>query len=97
MASILFKFVGICNSQFKCNYLKRQKHFLHSLFHFLNLHHILNILKKIVILRANVFPKLQTMKISLRPLAKKHRFRTRFDKEHAEASLKSCEISIRVL
>ena len=46
MARILFEVVRICNSQFKCNSLKEKKHFLHFLFHFLNLHHILNILKK---------------------------------------------------
>ena len=55
---------------------KRQT-FLSFLFHFCNLHEIL---KLIVI--AHVFPKLQTVKILVRPLSKKHRFRKRFDSQH---------------
>ena len=39
-----------------------------------------------MILIANVFPKLETVKILLRPLSKKRRFRTRFDSEHVKAS-----------
>ena len=34
----------------------------------------------------NVFPKLQTATIFVRPLPKKRRFRTRFDIEHVRAS-----------
>ena len=86
MASILFKFVRICNSQFKCNYLKNKKVFLNIMFHFWNLHQILNILKKKMIVIANEFPKLQTLKILVRPLSKKRLFRTRFDSEHVKAS-----------
>ena len=65
MASILFKVVRICNSQFKCNYLKNKKLFLNFLFDSWNLHQILNILREKMIIIANVFPKLQTMKIWL--------------------------------
>ena len=39
-------------------------------FHFRNLHQILNILKEKTIVIANVFPKLQIVKIFVRPLLK---------------------------
>ena len=72
MGSILFKAVRICNSQFKCNYLKNEKRFLNFLFHFWNLHESLNILeKKNMIIIANVFPKLQTVKNFVRRLSTK--------------------------
>ena len=85
-ASILSKVVRICNSQFKCNYLKNKKLFLNFLFDFWNLHQILKILREKMIIIANVFPKYQTVKILVRPLSKKRRFRTRFDSEHVKAS-----------
>ena len=53
--------------------------------------------EKNMLVTANVFRKLQTMKISVRPPAKKRRFRKRFEKEHANAFPKTCEISIRAL
>ena len=53
--------------------------------------------EKNMLVTANVFRKLQTMKISFRPPAKKRRFRKRFEKEHANAFPKTCEISIRAL
>ena len=87
MASILVKVVIICNSQFKCNSLKNKKLFLIFLLDFWNVHQILNILKKDIIVLADVFRKLETMKILVRPLSKKHRFRTRFDSEDVKASL----------
>ena len=86
MGSILFKIVRICNSQFKCNYLKNEKVLLNFAFHFWNLHQILKILKKRMILIANVFPKLQTLKILVRPQSKKQRFRTRFESQNVKAS-----------
>ena len=52
------------------NSLKNLKLFPNSLFHFWNLHQILNILKKRMIVIANVFPKLQTVEILVRPLSK---------------------------
>ena len=52
------------------NSLKNQKLFPNFLFHFWNLHQTLNILKKMMIVTANVFPKLQSVKILLRPLFK---------------------------
>ena len=90
MASIVFKVVRTCNSQFKCNYLKNDKLFLKFLFHFLNLHQILNISKEKMIVIANVLPMLQTVNILVRPLSKKRRFRKPFYSEHVKASLKTC-------
>ena len=86
MVSILFKVVRICNSQLKCNYLKNQKLFLNFLFYLWNLHEILSILKKNMIVIANLLPKLQTVNILVRPLSKKRRFRTRFHIQHVKAS-----------
>ena len=74
MASILFKIVRISNSQFKCNYLKNGNLFLNFSFQFWNLNQILNIFKTRMIVIANVFPKLGTAKILLRPLSKKCSF-----------------------
>ena len=84
--NILFKIVRICNSQFKCNYLKNEKPFLNLLLHFRNLHQILNNLKEKMIVIANLFPKLQTVKNLVRTLPKKSRFRTRFESQHVKAS-----------
>ena len=86
MPSILFKIVRICNSQFKCNYLTNKKLFLNFLFNFWNLHQNLKILKKGMIVIANVFPKVQTVKILVRQISKKIRFRTLFDIQHVKAS-----------
>ena len=86
MANIPLKIVRIHNSQFKCNYLKNERIFLIFLFHFWNLHQILNALKETMILIGNVFSKLETVKILLIPLSKKRRFRTRFDSQHVKAS-----------
>ena len=86
MASIMFKVWRICNSQLKFNYLKKEKLFLNFLFHFWNLHQILNILKEKMIVIANVFPKLQTVKIFVRKLSQEHRFRTGFCSQHVKAS-----------
>ena len=65
---------------------KKKRNFLISLFHFWNLHQISNILKKKMIVIANVFPKLQTLKIFDRKLSQEYRFRTSFDSEHLKAS-----------
>ena len=50
------------------------------------LHQTLNILKKKMIAIGNVFPKLQTVKIFVRALSKKGRFRKRFDTKHVKVS-----------
>ena len=55
-------------------------------FCFWNLHQILKIFKKIMILTANVFPKVGTVKILVKPLSKKRRFRTHFHSQHVKAS-----------
>ena len=65
---------------------EKQKSFSNFLLHLRNLHRILNILTKKMIVIANVFPKLQTVKILVRPLSKKRRFRTRFDSQHVKTS-----------
>ena len=39
-----------------------------------------------MIVIANVFPKLQTVKILIRPLSEKHRFKKNFDSQHVKAS-----------
>ena len=39
-----------------------------------------------MIVIANVFPILQTVKTLVRKLSQEHRFRTRFDSEHVKAS-----------
>ena len=85
-ASILFKIGKICHSQCKCYCLTFEKHFLNFLFHFWNLQNTLNILKEKMIVIANVFPKLQTVKILVRPLSKKRPFRTRFERQYVKAS-----------
>ena len=86
MVSILLKVMRICNSQFKCTYLKNQNLFLNFLLYFWNLHQILIILKKNMIVIANVFPKLQTVKIFVRKLSEEHRFRTGLGSQHVKAS-----------
>ena len=86
MASILIRISRICHSQFKCNYLKDQSLFLNFLFHFWNLHQILNILKKRMIVIANIFAKLETVKNFFRPLSKKRRLRRHFESQHVKVS-----------
>ena len=56
------------------------------MFHFWILHQILIILKEKIIIIANVFPKLETVKNLVRPLSKNRRFKTRFDSQHVKAS-----------
>ena len=85
-ASIMSKVVRICNSQFKCNYLKNKKVFLNFLFHFCNLHQFLRVLKKRMIFIANAFLKLQTVKNLVEPLSKKRCFTTRFDTQQDQAT-----------
>ena len=63
-----------------------RKTFSNFLFHFWNLHQILNILKKRMIVIANVFPKLQTVEILVRPLFKWRCYRTPFDSQYVKAS-----------
>ena len=60
----------------------KKKSSLILLFHFWNLHQILNILKQRMILIATLFRILQTVKEFFRPLFKKHPFRNPFDSQH---------------
>ena len=86
MASILFQIVRTWNSQFKLKLSQKLKTFSQFFFHFWNLRQYLNIFKESMIVITNVFPKLATLKILLRPLSKKHLFKTRFDSQHVKAS-----------
>ena len=56
------------------------------MFLFWNLHEILKIFLKKIIVIANVFPKLQTFKDLVRPLSKKRRLRTPFENQHPKGS-----------
>ena len=84
--SILRRTVRIFRSLFKWYYFKKEQLFLGFLFHFWNLHEHWNIFKKRKIVIANVFPKLETVKDLVRPLSKKHRFRTSFNSQHVKGS-----------
>ena len=86
MSCILFNIARNCNSQIKCNYVKNEKIFLNFLFHFWNLHQILNILKEKMMLLANVFSKLQTVKNIVILLCKKHRFGRHLDRRYLKLS-----------
>ena len=86
MASILFKIRRICKLHLKFNCLKSEKLFFNFKFYLWKLHQILTRLKKETIVIANIFPKLKTVKVFLRPLSKTCRFRTCFDSQHVRAS-----------
>ena len=86
MTVILLGIVRICSSLLKCNYLKSEKLFLHFLFHLWNLLQILKILTKRMLVIADVFPRLLTVKDLFRPLCKKHRFRRSFGSQHVKGS-----------
>ena len=70
MRSILLWNVRVCRPQFKGTYLKCGKHFGIFFFSFWNLHQILNILKKKMIVIATLFRKLQTVRDLFTPLCK---------------------------
>ena len=77
MTSILFGIVKICSSILKCNYLKNKKDFLNFMFHWWNLHQILNIFQKKMIVIAYLFSKLKTVKTwvdqSVKSVVSEHR------------------------
>ena len=81
MTSVLFGIVRICISQFKCLYLKNGKLFLKFFFDLWNIHQILNIFKKKMIVIAKLFLQLQTVKHLVKPLFRKRLFRTWFDSQ----------------
>ena len=86
MTITLFGIVRICSFLFKCKYLKKEKHFLHVLFHLWYLHQIWKIFEIMMIMIANVFPQLMNVKDLLRPLTKNLCFRTSFDSQHVKWS-----------
>ena len=73
MASILLVIQRINRNHFKCNDLRNK-----ILAHFLNVHYILNILKKNISVIADVFPKLETAKDMVTYMSKKVSHRTPF-------------------
>ena len=77
MTSILFGIVRICRSLFKGSYLKNENLFLNFMFLFWNLHQILKIFWKVIVI-ANVLPNLQNVKGLVRALSKNRRLRTYF-------------------
>ena len=62
MRTIPLGILGICSSSIKCIYLENGKLFLNIFFHLWNVPKILKIFEEKMILIANVFPKLQTVK-----------------------------------
>ena len=76
-----FEDSGICSSVFKCNSRKNEKLFLNFLFHLWNVHQILNIFKKKMIMIANAFLKLHTVKDLFKPLSRMRPCRTSFDRQ----------------
>ena len=86
MTSILFVIVRICRSLFKRNYLKNEKVFPTFLLIFWNLHQVLKIFSKKIIVIANIFPQLKTVKNLIRALSNKRCFRTSFDCQHVKGS-----------
>ena len=92
MTSFLFLKEEIYCCIFRCNYLTQRKYFLKSFLHLLNLHSILNILKKQMAFIADVFLNLRTPENVFREVSKNSRFRGPFEKYHgkwAEILLKS--------
>ena len=65
---------------------KKQKSFSNFLFDIWNLHQILNIFKKKMMVIANIFPNLQTVKILVRPLSRNRFFRKRLVSQHLKVS-----------
>ena len=86
MANILFTVAKICNSQFKCEYLKNERLFFNFSSQFWNLNQILNIFRKKMMVLAKVFPKLQTMKNLVTPLSKKGCLRIRLHSRQGKVS-----------
>ena len=86
MTRILFGIVRICSSLFKCNYLKNGNLFRNFLFHLWNIYQMFKIFAKKMIVIANVFPKLQTVKELVKKPYWNCCFRTSFDSKHVNGS-----------
>ena len=97
MTNILFLIVRICCSRFKGNCLKNENLFLNFFSHLPNIHPILNILKKKMIVIALAFPKLHIVNDLGRPLSKKRCFTTPIESQHVKRTPNLCEIFIRAL
>ena len=91
MRTIHLRIIGICSSVFKWGDLKNRKSFLNFLLHLWNLHEILTIFEKKMIVIAYVFPKLQTVKDLVKPLSRKRCFRTSLDSE----SVNGCQTLVK--
>ena len=65
---------------------KKEKTFSEIFIPFLYLTQILNILKEMMMVIANVFLKLQTVKTFVKKLSQEDRFRTGFGSQHVKAS-----------
>ena len=89
MASILLKIRTICNSPMQIQLSEKRRVFSEFFFlHLWNLHQIINISRKNMIVIANIFGKLQTVKDFVRPFCKKRRFGTRSYSEN----VKVCQV-----
>ena len=86
MRRILFVIVRMCRTQFKYNHLKNRKCFLNVFAAFLNFTSNFKHFEKKKILRAFVFPKLQTEKHVIRPMSKKRFSRAPFESQHVKGS-----------
>ena len=86
MKNILLGIVRICSSLWRCNYPQTQKVFLNFSFHLWYIHQILNIFEEKMIMIANLFPRLQTVKSFVKALSKNCRFRTSFKSQHVKWS-----------
>ena len=80
------QYCGNLQLAIQMQFSEKGKMFLNFLFHFWNLHRILKILNKKMIVIANVFPKLQNVKNFVTSLCKKRHFGTRFDSRHVKVS-----------
>ena len=83
--NILFGIVRICSSLYKCNYLKKET-FSPFFLPFMESPSNFNIFGKKMIVIANVFLILQTVKDLIKALSKKCRFRTSFGSQQVKGS-----------
>ena len=84
MTSIPFVIGRTWRNQFKCSYLKNKQLFRTFFPHFRNLHQILNILKKKATVIAYEIQTIRNAKDVISYIAKKPRFRTPFESQHAK-------------
>ena len=80
------QYCGILQLPIQIQLSQKLEYFFNYLFHFWNLHQILSILKTKMMVLANMFPKLQTVKNFVTGLCKKRRFTTGSDSRHVKVS-----------